>query len=144
MATIDPARVEAMVVVSAPRRFPEQARAIQRGYSEQMLGEAELARMRVRHPREGQVAALVAQTRLMADHDDPDFSDAELARITAATLVVFGDRDPLYPVSTAFDLHTAIPGSHLWVVPNGGHGPIFGRHAPLFIETAFSALRIAD
>src|SRR5881227_2811482 len=44
MATIAPARVAAMVPVSAPTRFPDQARAIQRIYSEAMLSEAERVR----------------------------------------------------------------------------------------------------
>ena len=52
-----------------------------------------------------------------------------LSVISAKTLIVFGDRDFLYPVGIAFELHAAIPRSFLWVVPNGGHGPIFGSHA---------------
>ena len=69
------------------------------------------------------------------------FTPPLLATITARTLIVFGDRDFLYPVSLAFDLHAAIPNSHLWVVPNGGHGPVFGAHAPQFAETALAFLR---
>jgi pimeloyl-ACP methyl ester carboxylesterase len=56
-------------------------------------------------------------------------------------LIVFGDRDPLYPISLAFDLRAAIPRSHLWVVPNGGHGPVFGDHAPQFAATALAFLQ---
>jgi pimeloyl-ACP methyl ester carboxylesterase len=136
MATLDPQRVAAMIVVSAPPRFPDQARAIQRSFSEAMLSEDERARMRQRHQRDGQLAALFAQVRAMAEGDDPDFTPDELARISAETLVVFGDRDPLYPVSMACELRSAIPRSWLWVVPNGGHGPVFGAAAPLFVETA--------
>ena len=33
------------------------------------------------------------------------------------------------------------PGSHLWVVPNAGHGPVFGDSAPRFADTATSFLR---
>jgi pimeloyl-ACP methyl ester carboxylesterase len=69
------------------------------------------------------------------------FTPPRLARITAETLIVFGDRDPLYPVSPGFDLHTAIPRAYLWVIPGGGHGPIFGNAAPRFAETALSFLR---
>jgi pimeloyl-ACP methyl ester carboxylesterase len=54
--------------------------------------------------------------------------------------VVFGDRDPLYPVSLAVDLYAPIPKGFLWVVPNGGHGPVFGDAAPRFRETALSFL----
>ena len=140
LATIDPGRVEAMVVVSAPPRFPEQARAIQRGFSLDALTEDEQARMRERHRRDGQIDRLLAQVRAFADGDDPDFTNEGLARITADTLIVFGDRDPLYPVSLAVELQQAIRRSWLWVVPNGGHGPVFGASAPRFVETALSFL----
>jgi pimeloyl-ACP methyl ester carboxylesterase len=140
MATLAPSRVAAMVVVSAPPRFPEQARAIQRGFSETNLSEAERARMRERHRREGQLETLFAQTRAMADAGDPNFGPEQLAAITADTLIVFGDRDFLYPVSIAVELREAIPRSWLWVVPNGGHGPVFGTDAPLFEKTALAFL----
>ena len=52
-----------------------------------------------------------------------------------------GDRDPLYPVEMALDIYRAIPSSALWVVPNGGHGPIFFAAAPQFVQTALSFLR---
>ena len=140
LATLDPGRVEAMVVISAPPRFPEQARAIQRRYSFDMLSDDEKARMRERHRREGQIEILLAQVRTFADGDDPNFTKDELARITADTLIVFGDRDPLYPVGIAVELREAIRRSWLWVVPNGGHGPIFGAAAPQFAQTALSFL----
>jgi len=140
MATIHPERVTAMVPISAPPVFPKQARAIQRIYSEAMLSEAERALMRKRHPREGQLEMLFAQVHAFADADDPNFTPDQLATISAATLIVFGDRDPLYPVSLAFDLRQAIPRSWLWVVPNGGHGPVFGGDAPLFVETTLAFL----
>lgn len=140
LATIQPRRVAAMVIVSAPAAFPEQARAIQRTFSAAMMSEHELARMRERHQRHGQLETLFAQVPAMADGTDPSFTQRELATITADTLIVFGDRDPLYPVSVAVDLRQAIPHSWLWVVPNGGHGPVFGRDAPLFVETALPFL----
>jgi pimeloyl-ACP methyl ester carboxylesterase len=140
MATIQPDRVAAMVPISAPPVFPEQARAIQRIYSEAMLSDAERELMRQRHQREGQLDALFAQIRGFATGGDPNFSPQQLATITAETLIVFGDRDPLYPVGLALDLHQAISRSWLWVVPNGGHGPVFGRNAPRFVETALAFL----
>ena len=61
--------------------------------------------------------------------DDMAFTQPQLAAITARALIVHGDRDPLYPVELAIELFRGIPGSALWVVPNGGHGPIFGPMA---------------
>jgi pimeloyl-ACP methyl ester carboxylesterase len=69
-----------------------------------------------------------------------NFTPPYLSTITADTLIVFGDRDPLYPVSIALDMHRAIPRSYLWVVPNGGHGPIFRDLAPAFAATAMAFL----
>ncbi len=138
MATLQPARVTALIAISAPAAFPEQARAIQRVYSQAMLSDADLAMMRQRHRRTGQIDVLFAQVHAFADGDDPNFTPQQLATITADTLIVFGDRDPLYPVSLAVELRQAIPRSWLWVVPNGGHGPVFGGHAPLFVETALA------
>ena len=136
MATNAPSRVSAMIVVSAPAKFPDQAKAIQRVYSEAMLPEAERARMQDRHRREGQVEKLFAQVNAMADAGDPNFTSNQLGAITADTLIVFGDHDPLYPVSMAFELRAAIPRSWLWVVPNGGHAPVFGEHAAPFVDIA--------
>jgi pimeloyl-ACP methyl ester carboxylesterase len=143
LATLRPALVDAMVIVSAPPYFPEQARAIQRQASEAMFGAVELDLMRKRHVRgPDQLRELLTHARGFADsYDDVNFTPPLLGTITADTLIVFGDRDPLYPVSLAFELHAAIPKSYLWVVPNGGHGPVFGGAAPRFRETALSFLR---
>lgn len=143
MATSKPASIDSMVVVSAPPYFPEQARAAQRHFSEAALGAAEMERMRGRHKHgERQIQQLFAMVHAFADSvDDVNFTPPLLSRITASTLIVFGDRDPLYPVSLAFDLHHAIPRSFLWVVPNGPHGPIFGDGAAQFSTTAFAFLR---
>ena len=68
------------------------------------------------------------------------FTPPLLATIAARTLIVHGDRDPLYPVEMAMELYRSIPRSALWIVPNGGHGPIFGPQAPPFIEAALAFL----
>jgi pimeloyl-ACP methyl ester carboxylesterase len=143
IATMRPALVKAMVVVSAPPYFPAPARTIQRNASEAMFGAAELELMRTRHVRgPEQLQQLLAHARAFADsYDDVNFTPPYLGTITADTLIVFGDRDPLYPVALGFELHAAIPRSHLWVVPNGGHGPVFGDAAARFTETALAFLR---
>jgi pimeloyl-ACP methyl ester carboxylesterase len=143
LATAEPASVESMVIVSAPPYFPAQARALQRQFSERMLSAAELEHVRRSHKYgEPQIQQLFAHARAFADsYDDVNFTPPYLATITADTLIVFGDRDPLYPVGMATELREAIPKSYLWVVPNGGHGPVFGNAAPLFADTALSFLR---
>jgi len=143
VATLQPSAVESMVVISAPPYFPPEARVTMRQFSETAIGEAEMARMRQRHKYgDAQLRQLVSMARGFADsYDDVNFTPPYLSTIAAETLIVFGDRDPLYPVSLAIELRRAIPRSYLWVVPNGGHGPVFGNLAPQFRETALSFLR---
>ncbi len=103
LATQQPQRVDAMVVISALPYFPPQVRAIKRQYSAAMIGDVEMARMRERH-RGGneQIDWIIAQTRTMAEtYDDVNFTPPLLGTVTARTLIVFGDIDPLYPISLA-------------------------------------------
>jgi pimeloyl-ACP methyl ester carboxylesterase len=64
MATAEPGLIESIVLVSAPPYFPPEARAIQRQFSEAMVGDAEMERMRKRHRGgESQIQQLFAITR---------------------------------------------------------------------------------
>ena len=47
-------------------------------------------------------------------YDDMNFTPPSLSRITASTLIVYGDRDPLYPVEMAIAMYRPIPQSFLW------------------------------
>lgn len=138
MALQDPGCLEAMILVSAPPHFPDEARAIMRAVPVEPRSPSDWAELRQRHPGgDVQVAALMRQARGFADcYDDVHFTPEVLQRISAETLIVFGDRDPLYPVRLACELRASIPRSYLWVVPNGGHGPVFGAQAASFLQTA--------
>jgi pimeloyl-ACP methyl ester carboxylesterase len=146
MATMQPERLEAMVVVSATMHFPEQARAVMRLVpAAENQPEREWEAMRKRHKLgDPQIAALWDWTRGLQDsYDDMNFTPAALSRIAARTLLVYGDRDPLYPVEMGVEMYRAIPGSALWVVPGGGHGPVFLEAAGLFAQTALTFFRTA-
>src|ERR1051326_4493343 len=141
-ATQQPSRVEAMVIVSATPYFPEQAREIMRQVSEAQHSEAEWTQMRQWH-RHGdeQIRALWRMAEAFKDdYTDMSFTPPRLSTIEARTLIVHGDRDPLYPVRMATELFDSIPRSYLWIVPNGGHGPIFGDMAQPFVETSLAFL----
>lgn len=144
MATLQPDRIEAIVLVSAAMYFPEQARKIMAQIpapADQPPSEWET--MRKRHKLgDEQIAALWEWTRSMKDsHNDMDFTPSSLARITAPTLIVYGDRDPLYPVEMAVAMYRAIPRSALWVQPNAGHGAVFFDAATAFVQTALAFFR---
>lgn len=143
MATQQPERIKAMLAISAPPYFPEEARLIQRNFSFEALPDAEQTAMRQRSKGgQNQIDWLMEQTHAMAETtDDVRFTPDLLGKITARTLIVFGDADPLYPVQLAHQLHEVIPRSWLWIVPNGGHGPVFGPHAAQFADRAIAFLR---
>ncbi|HEY3139408.1 MAG TPA: alpha/beta hydrolase [Blastocatellia bacterium] len=143
IATQQPDRVQAMVLVSATPYFPEQARALMRQLATQEHSEAEWEQMRQWHKRcDEQILAIWRTMSALKDsYDDMNFTPPYLSMIKARTLIVHGDRDPLYPVSLAMEMYEAIPRSYLWIVPNGGHGPIFGEITQRFVETALTFLR---
>ena len=140
MATIQPSRVDAMVLVSATTHFPEQARAVMRQVSVDDHPPREWDVMRKRHKLgDDQIVTLWEWQRGMKDsYDDMNFTPSSLAKITASTLIVYGDRDFLYPVEMAVEMYRSIPRSALWVVPNGGHGPVFLQAANQFVETSLA------
>ncbi len=142
LATRRPERVQAMVLVSATPYFPAQARPIMSRYPDS-LNEAQWEVLRRRHPGGNvQIQALVASTRSFANsYDDMNFTPPYLATIQARTLIVQGDRDPLYPVELSVEMARAIPQSSLWIVPGSGHGPVIGEKWPEFLTTAARFLR---
>jgi pimeloyl-ACP methyl ester carboxylesterase len=142
MAAMQPERIKAMVLVSATPYFPAQARLIMRQYRNNLPAEQREI-LRRRHPGgDAQIEALLASTDAFADsYDDMSFTPPHLATIRARTLIVQGDRDPLYLVELSVEMAKAIPQSSLWIVPNSGHGPVIGERWPEFLKTAAAFLR---
>jgi pimeloyl-ACP methyl ester carboxylesterase len=144
MATLQPTRIEAMVVVSAAMYFPPQARDIMRQIptpESQPPQQWEL--MRRRHKlSDQQIVSLWNWTRGLQDsYDDMNFTPQVLSTIATRTLIVYGDRDPLYPVEMAVEMYRAIPNSALWVLPKAGHGPVFAEASAQFAQTSLVFLK---
>jgi pimeloyl-ACP methyl ester carboxylesterase len=142
MATMDPARIQAMVTVSSPAYFPSQARALM-AQTQEPASEAEWTELRAKHVHgDEQIRALYRTARGFAtSYDDMSFTPPLLSTIRARTLLVAGDSDPLYPVAMFAAMHEAIPKSALWVLPESGHAPIFTTHREAFASTALAFLR---
>lgn len=141
MATKQPKRVGAMVLVSATPYFPPQARTLMRAYAEN-LPEAQSEILRRRHVGgDEQIEAILASTKAFADsYDDMNFTPPLLSTIQARTLIVQGDHDPLYPIELSVEMARSIPRSSLWVVPGAGHGPVLGEKWPEFVKAASAFL----
>lgn len=141
MATKQPDRVKAIVLVSATPYFPAQARTIMSQYGDN-LQEEQWEILRRRHPGgDEQIKAILASTKSFAtSYDDLNFTPPLLSTIQARTFIIQGDRDPLYPVELSVEMFKAIPNSRLWIVPNASHGPVLGPRWPEFIQTASAFL----
>jgi pimeloyl-ACP methyl ester carboxylesterase len=142
MATQQPDRVEAMVLIGATTYFPEQARIIMRTANPDSVAAHPSASLRECHVRGAtQIHDLLSQFQQFKDsYDDMTFTDPTLATIAARTLIVHGDRDRFFPVTIAVQMYQAIPHSYLWIIPNGGHGPISGGHEREFQDEAVAFL----
>ena len=141
MATQQPARVEAMILIGAPSYWPEQCRALYRQSKDEDYWDWEVLRQRHLHGDE-QIRALLDQFYNWKDnYDDMNFTGPYLSAITARTLIVHGDRDAYFPVSIPLEMYTSIPNAYLWIVPNGDHIPILDDRAELFTQTALEFLR---
>lgn len=142
MATKQPDRINAMVLVSATPYFPAQARAIMSQYGDNLPAE-QRETLRRRHPGgDDQIKAILASTKSFAtSYEDLNFTPPILSTIQAHTFIIQGDRDPLYPVELSVEMSKAIPDSRLWIIPNAGHGPVIGARWSEFIQTASAFLR---
>jgi pimeloyl-ACP methyl ester carboxylesterase len=140
VATQQPDRVESMVLASATPRFPPEVRPIMAGMTADNLSETEWAALRQRHLHgDDQIRLLYAMVRGFATSDDDmAFTASSLSTITARTLIVHGDRDPLYPVEMALELYRGIPKSALWVIPYGDHGSVWTDRASEFAAAALN------
>ena len=143
VATRQPARLRSLVLVGATTRFVDQTRAAI-GNVGGTIPAPVLAEFRTCASRgPAQVDSLLAQFQVLGrSTGDPDFTPADLARITAPTLVVHGDRDEFFPVEIALGMYRGIPRAQLWVVPNGDHVPIYGPTTP-FADVALRFLQRA-
>jgi pimeloyl-ACP methyl ester carboxylesterase len=138
VAAIAPERITAMVLISPTPRFPEATRALFRAAAAAPHTPEEWQAMRALHVHgDEQIDALWRlPARFAADETDMSFTADRLGAITARTLIVAGDRDPLYPVELAVELYRGIRGSSLYVIPGGGHSGVFGPERAPFVARA--------
>ena len=142
VATTRPELIESMVLIGAVSYFPKQAREIMTHVGTAEHSPVEWAVMRARHVQgDDQIRALWRIAGGFAhSYEDMTFTPPHLATIRARTLIVTGDRDPLYPLEIFVEQYRAIPGSALYVIPDGGHDAIFGPARPEFVRLALGFL----
>ena len=143
VATRQRDRVQAMVLVGSPSHFSAEVRALMGAVTIETRTDEDWRTMREAHVHgDEQIRRLWQQANAWKDdYEDMSFTPPHLATIAARTLLVTGDRDPLYPVGIFVDMYRAIPRSALWVLPNAGHNPVFGPARAEFARIALAFLR---
>ncbi|HLI09893.1 MAG TPA: alpha/beta hydrolase [Ktedonobacteraceae bacterium] len=64
---------------------------------------------------------LPAYKQFLENYDPREELDNVLEQIKAPTMIVWGERDGIFPLTCAFDLHKGIPDSRLVLLPRAGH-----------------------
>ncbi|MFC4221779.1 alpha/beta fold hydrolase [Flagellimonas marina] len=144
MATMDSTRIEAMILVGATSRFGVPCREIMRNSTFETVPEDWMLDMRNHQPGgDEQIKKLLQQFNGMQhSYDDMNFTAPYLSQIKCPTLIVHGELDEFFPLEIPFEMSRAIPKSSLWIIPNGGHLPIWDeRWADTFLKTAESFLK---
>jgi len=141
MATQQPKRIEAMILVSPTSYFPGEARRIMRRFAVADSIPPPVKQLYAECATRGdrQVRDLLAQFSALANsYDDMNFTPPLLGTIQARTLLVHGDRDPFFSVAIPVEIYRSIPRAALWIVPNTGHG--FPESKAAFLEQALNFL----
>lgn len=136
MATQQPDRVIAMALVSGTNHYPEQCRTFMRQGSFDKLSTEQLDSLRKKHSGgDAQIRQLFEYANHFAEtYDDINFTESDLAKITAKTLLIQGDHDFLYPIDITIDMFKSIPNAALWIVPNAGHVPLIENEIEHFYK----------
>lgn len=136
MAIQKPDLFPAMALISATTHFPEQTQAIMHQFATTAKTEAEWKEMRrVHFNGDEQIKLLWQQAGSLSSHqEDMNITPSQLATIKTKTLIMQGDRDPLYPIDITIDMYKHMQNAYLWIIPNGGHVPITDKVKPSFLN----------
>lgn len=137
LAAIRPEAVQSLIVLGVQRRLMPEDRP---GWETMRVPETwdtgVQARTDAAHPhadwRAVSRALPATWERILADGGD--IVGERIAQVRCPTLIIHGAADNLVPVAHAHDLHAAIPGSELLVVPGAGH--IVQRDGGELVRTA--------
>lgn len=140
--TMQPTRFKAVVTIGAQIYYSDHIRkwSANRGPDDVNAGFMQWATSQ--HGAEKATILAKKFFNMLSQYGDPSFTPDELSTIKANWLVVHGDKDEPVPLQQALDMHQYIPGSSLWVVPNGGHTPHTQDNTQAdFIKTSLAFLK---
>ncbi|WP_162339971.1 alpha/beta fold hydrolase [Cyclobacterium salsum] len=135
MATMQPKRIQSLVLFGATPYFSKKSREIMKNltYENVAVNNPErIENLKKVHPRgEKQIRNLFKWFEQGADSYDNsksmNFTQPYLSTIICPTLIIQGDKDPFYTLDIPKVMRENIPNSHLWIIPNLKHSiPQYG------------------
>lgn len=121
MAAQQPHRFEAMVLVDGPHYLGPEAKKIADEDKFALLKPEVQEFYRTLHPGgEQQVERIFQQYNGLVDNDERMAPEA-LTKLPVRTLLVWGDRDPAFPLEIPLEMYRSLPHAALWVIPWQGH-----------------------
>jgi pimeloyl-ACP methyl ester carboxylesterase len=140
MASWQPARLEAIILESCGSYFPDQTRDALLAWAHQEVLDSD-PQTRFHLHGASQIRSLrKALPQLVEEYNT---QPPDISKITAKTLIVFGDRDDFFPISGIIEMYASIADAYLWIVPNAGHGFIYSdpdKYAEPFTKTTLEFL----
>lgn len=125
MAAQQPQRLKAMVLIDAPHYFGPEIRKIARDDKLELLKPEVQEWYRTIHPGGEDQAVQIFQQYNGLEHTHEQITPEVLAALPVRTLLVWGNRDPAFPLEIPLELYRALPNAALWVIPGQGHTPLW-------------------
>lgn len=131
MAQQDPHILASMILISGAHRLGSEGRRLLIEDSFEKADEAFQSYYLSTHPGGlQQVEALFDDLNNMAGKYDaaaghPVLTPETLAGIDIPALLIWGDRDPYFPLKVGGELYGSLPRAQLWVIPGQGHVPLW-------------------
>lgn len=125
MATQQPERLKAMVLVDAPHYIGSNARNIVREDTWEKLDPKVQEWYLNLHPGgQKQVVNIFRQYNGFAEASE-HIAPEVLKTLSVNTLIIWGDRDPAFPLDIPMEIYRSMPNAALWVIPQQGHTPLW-------------------
>lgn len=125
MAAQQPKRLKAMVLVDAPPYIGPEARKIVRKDTWEKLDPKVQEWYLKLHPGgQKQVVNIYRQYNGFAEASEY-IAPEVLKTLSVNTLIIWGDRDPAFPLEIPMEMYRSLPNAALWVIPQQGHTPLW-------------------
>ena len=125
MAVQQPERFEALVLVDGPHRIGSAGRKFVREDTWEALPGESKEWYRHMHPGgQPQAEFIYKQYNGLAESHE-DIPVEVLKTLPMRTLLVWGDRDPYFPLELPMEMYHALPHAALWVIPGQEHTPLW-------------------